>query len=171
MAIVQVSCWLLSQGTGNLEYSFHLSRSHALEGHLGLRGVFVRSRPVWLPQSIGQGPSQSTGQSTRLQGRTGTQEPESAVRAQGFGYLEVGHTNEQTGELARSYLPGAEYVLVILGDFTELTSIFPVTVGYIYFDVFNQNMVQYPILRSPEFQVNADSPIRCVSFWFTPFGR
>lgn len=43
-------------------------------------------------------------------------------------------------------------------------------VGYVYFDVFNQNQIQYPILRSPEFQPKEDIG-RCVSFWFTPFGR
>lgn len=48
---------------------------------------------------------------------------------------------------------------------------FRAPIGYIYFDVFNQNSVQYPILRSPEFQPNEDNTPRCVSFWFTPFGR
>ncbi|KAJ6225385.1 hypothetical protein RDWZM_003930 [Blomia tropicalis] len=48
---------------------------------------------------------------------------------------------------------------------------FRAPIGYIYFDVFNQNSVQYPILRSPEFQPKDDRQPRCVSFWFTPFGR
>ncbi|XP_027199540.2 LOW QUALITY PROTEIN: MAM and LDL-receptor class A domain-containing protein 1-like [Dermatophagoides pteronyssinus] len=47
---------------------------------------------------------------------------------------------------------------------------FRAPIGYAYFDVFNQNQVQYPILRSPEFQPREEIP-RCVSFWFTPFGR
>lgn len=60
---------------------------------------------------------------------------------------------------------------IIIGFYDNLFYICVFSVGYIYFDVFNQNSVQYPILRSPEFQPNEDNTPRCVSFWFTPFGR
>ncbi|XP_028968615.1 MAM and LDL-receptor class A domain-containing protein 1 [Galendromus occidentalis] len=43
--------------------------------------------------------------------------------------------------------------------------------GYIFFDIFNQNAVQNPILRSTVVQAVDSEPDRCVSFWFAPFGR
>ncbi|XP_022647154.1 MAM and LDL-receptor class A domain-containing protein 1-like isoform X1 [Varroa destructor] len=43
--------------------------------------------------------------------------------------------------------------------------------GYIFFDIFNQNSVQNPILRSTVVQSIDSEPDRCVSFWFAPFGR
>ncbi|XP_076309730.1 MAM and LDL-receptor class A domain-containing protein 1-like isoform X2 [Tachypleus tridentatus] len=42
--------------------------------------------------------------------------------------------------------------------------------GYAFFDIFNQNVVQNPILRSPKF-ASALVDNRCISFWFAPFGR
>ncbi|XP_076343697.1 MAM and LDL-receptor class A domain-containing protein 1-like [Tachypleus tridentatus] len=42
--------------------------------------------------------------------------------------------------------------------------------GYAFFDIFNQNVVQNPILRSPQFE-SALMDSRCISFWFAPFGR
>ncbi|CAG2170061.1 unnamed protein product [Oppiella nova] len=43
--------------------------------------------------------------------------------------------------------------------------------GYLFFDVFNQNSMQYPVLRSPEFPGGEGNTPKCLSFWFTPFGR
>lgn len=43
--------------------------------------------------------------------------------------------------------------------------------GYLFFDVFNQNAMQYPVLRSPEFPGGEGNTPRCLAFWFTPFGR
>lgn len=31
--------------------------------------------------------------------------------------------------------------------------------------------MQYPILRSPEFPGGEGNTPKCLSFWFTPFGR
>lgn len=48
------------------------------------------------------------------------------------------------------------------------------TVGYVYFDVFNQHYLQQPTLRSVRFPaMTGDEPVktRCLSFWFSAFGR
>ncbi|XP_023224461.1 MAM and LDL-receptor class A domain-containing protein 1-like [Centruroides sculpturatus] len=44
------------------------------------------------------------------------------------------------------------------------------TTGFVFFDVFNQQRIQKPILRSPILK-NSDSGVRCFSFWFVKFGR
>jgi len=45
-------------------------------------------------------------------------------------------------------------------------------VGYIFFDVFNQNVVQNPVLRSRKFPAkDGEITQKCISFWFSPFGR
>lgn len=47
-----------------------------------------------------------------------------------------------------------------------------ITVGYVYFDAFNQNTFQKPILRSPKFRaIEGDQKEICLSFWFSGFGR
>lgn len=43
--------------------------------------------------------------------------------------------------------------------------------GYIFFDIFNQNSVQNPILRSVIIGPDDGDAERCLSFWFAPFGR
>ncbi|XP_064479533.1 MAM and LDL-receptor class A domain-containing protein 1-like [Ornithodoros turicata] len=43
--------------------------------------------------------------------------------------------------------------------------------GYIFFDIFNQNSVQNPILRSVVIGPDDGEAERCLSFWFAPFGR
>lgn len=44
--------------------------------------------------------------------------------------------------------------------------------GYVYFDVFNQNTIQMPMLRSPKFPpVVGETTKLCLSFWFSGFGR
>ncbi|XP_015789670.1 MAM and LDL-receptor class A domain-containing protein 1 [Tetranychus urticae] len=49
---------------------------------------------------------------------------------------------------------------------------FRAPVGYVYFDVFNQNTLQSPTLRSPKFPaITGDSTKACLSFWFSGFGR
>ena len=49
---------------------------------------------------------------------------------------------------------------------------FRAPVGYVYFDVFNQNTVQSPSLRSPKFPaITGDVTKACLSFWFSGFGR
>ena len=46
------------------------------------------------------------------------------------------------------------------------------SVGYIFFDVFNQNIVQNPIFKSIKFPAKeGETTQRCLSFWFSPFGR
>ena len=47
-------------------------------------------------------------------------------------------------------------------------------VGYVYFDVFNQHYLQQPTLRSQRFSaMTGEEPVkmRCLSFWFSAFGR
>lgn len=51
---------------------------------------------------------------------------------------------------------------------------FRAPVGYVYFDVFNQQYMQQPTLRSVKFTASTaeDAPkSRCLSFWFSAFGR
>jgi hypothetical protein len=51
---------------------------------------------------------------------------------------------------------------------------FRAPVGYVYFDVFNQHQLQQPILRSARFPaISGDETLkmRCLSFWFSAFGR
>lgn len=51
---------------------------------------------------------------------------------------------------------------------------FRAPVGFIYFDVFNQHQLQQPILRSTRFAaLSGDEQVkmRCLSFWFSAFGR
>lgn len=51
---------------------------------------------------------------------------------------------------------------------------FRAPVGYVYFDVFNQHQLQRPVLRSQRFTaMSGDEPLkmRCLSFWFSAFGR
>ncbi|XP_075731768.1 MAM and LDL-receptor class A domain-containing protein 1 isoform X1 [Rhipicephalus microplus] len=43
--------------------------------------------------------------------------------------------------------------------------------GYIFFDIFNQNSVQNPVLRSSTIPALEGQAERCLSFWFAPFGR
>lgn len=43
--------------------------------------------------------------------------------------------------------------------------------GYIFFDIFNQNSVQNPVLRSSPIPALEGETERCLSFWFAPFGR
>lgn len=43
--------------------------------------------------------------------------------------------------------------------------------GYIFFDIFNQNSVQNPVLRSSTIPALEGQTERCLSFWFAPFGR
>ncbi|KAK8757476.1 hypothetical protein V5799_004893 [Amblyomma americanum] len=43
--------------------------------------------------------------------------------------------------------------------------------GYIFFDIFNQNSVQNPVLRSAPIPALEGQTERCLSFWFAPFGR
>lgn len=43
-------------------------------------------------------------------------------------------------------------------------------VGYVFFDVFNKNVVQRPTLKSPLLELSL-SGIRCLGFWFVAFGR
>lgn len=43
--------------------------------------------------------------------------------------------------------------------------------GYIFFDIFNQNSVQNPVLRSTPIAAPDGETERCLSFWFAPFGR
>ncbi|XP_042145259.1 MAM and LDL-receptor class A domain-containing protein 1 [Ixodes scapularis] len=43
--------------------------------------------------------------------------------------------------------------------------------GYIFFDIFNQNSVQNPVLRSTPIAAADGETERCLSFWFAPFGR
>lgn len=46
------------------------------------------------------------------------------------------------------------------------------TVGYVFFDVFNQNQVQNPVLKSIKFPAKeGEVNEKCLSFWFSPFGR
>ena len=51
---------------------------------------------------------------------------------------------------------------------------FRAPVGYVYFDVFNQHYMQQPTLRSVKFPaITSDEgpKSRCLSFWFSAFGR
>lgn len=51
---------------------------------------------------------------------------------------------------------------------------FRAPVGYVYFDVFNQQYMQQPTLRSMKFTASTDESApksRCLSFWFSAFGR
>lgn len=44
--------------------------------------------------------------------------------------------------------------------------------GYVFFDVFNQNTLQTPTLRSPKLTGSTgDEGKICLSFWFSGFGR
>ncbi|RWS04929.1 MAM domain-containing protein 4-like protein, partial [Dinothrombium tinctorium] len=49
---------------------------------------------------------------------------------------------------------------------------FRAPIGYIFFDVFNQNTLQQPSLRSPKFPpLEGEVTKQCLTFWFSGFGR
>ncbi|RWS28649.1 MAM and LDL-receptor class A domain-containing protein 1-like protein, partial [Leptotrombidium deliense] len=49
---------------------------------------------------------------------------------------------------------------------------FRAPIGYMFFDVFNQNSLQQPVLRSPKFPpLEGEVNKQCLTFWFSGFGR
>lgn len=66
------------------------------------------------------------------------------------------------------HLPYKCYIYSLL----SLFSIIFCVVGYIFFDVFNQNVLQNPVFKSIKFPAKeGDVNTKCLSFWFSPFGR
>ena len=61
---------------------------------------------------------------------------------------------------------------LIVTQFSLFFSFLKIIVGYIFFDVFNQNQVQNPIFKSKKFgPKEGEVSSKCLTFWFSPFGR
>ncbi|KAH9384146.1 hypothetical protein HPB48_026139 [Haemaphysalis longicornis] len=71
----------------------------------------------------------------------------------------------QLGETATGDIPKDSILFLALPLF------FVPAAGYIFFDIFNQNSVQNPVLRSAPIPALEGETERCLSFWFAPFGR